>query len=549
MLDLVETLSTTPLNKLGMNIECSAELSEEFLELCFSKTTSGGRLGPNTGGHFNEACSHWNIHGKHLVGLPVFWQMDSTGKLTDSNIEEPAVNHGYSRKYFQQYATERRAAIAANLAKENDTLLYGKVYRRILADRDVQPEKSDPKMQLSRNGIGATNLIRKIIVSSAMDEDKIQVDLRNALDEIFGNDGTFDRVEIRIHDNSEDENEARWEVYLGEPLKGLVPLGDSGSGLKTVILVLLNLLIVPHVEEKNVDEYVFAFEELENNLHPALLRRLFGYLTNFVEANGCRLFLTTHSSTALDFFGPMEDAQIMHVKHDGRSANVKTVSQHFESVSVVNELGAKPSDILQANGVVWLEGPSDRIYINKFLELFSDGSLREGRDYQCAYYAGSILAKVEFSEPHRHDELANLLRINNNIAVLCDGDRTAAKSKGSRLKKRVLSIKKQVDEIDGSYLWISDAKEIENYVPGAVWKEVYKVSGNVPDPQKYDQFPTRGLEKNNTFVFDKLARKSFDKCEFAAEAVKHLDRKMLEGRFELREKILKLVECIRKWNQ
>ena len=60
---------------------------------------------------------------------------------------------------------------------------------------------------------------------------------------------------------------------------------------------------------------------------------------------------------------------------------------------------------------------------------------------------------------------------------------------------------------------------------------------------------TKDLEKNNTFVFDKLARKSFGKCEFAARAVKYLDRKMLERRFELGEKMLQLVECINGWNQ
>ena len=547
LLDLIEVLSKTPLNKLGLDVKCSAKFTEKFLEECFSKTHSGGELSPNMmNGGFHKAYSHWNIHGQHLIGFPVSWEIDSSGKVSHPNFEEPEINENV----FRNYSKGRAEVIARQLPKENDTLLFGKTYRRILADRDIQPEKPDPIPKLSRNGNGATNLIRKLIVSSAMDEDKVQVDLCKALDEIFGKDGTFDRVEIRVHDTNgnEDKNEDRWEVYLGEPSKGLVPLGDSGSGLKTVILVLLNVLIIPYVENKNVDEYVFAFEELENNLHPALLRRLFNYLAKFVQANSCRLFLTTHSSTALDFFGPMDTAQIMHVRHDGKIASVKTVSHHFDSVSVVNELGAKPSDILQANGVIWLEGPSDRIYINKFLELFSAGSLREGRDYQCAYYSGSILANVEFTEPGQQGELANLLRINSNVAVVCDGDRTSAKGTGSRLKKRVLDIKKQVGEIEGSFLWITDAKEIENYIPGEIWKEAYSLSANVPDPTKYDQFPTRDLEKNNTFVFDKLGRKSFDKCEFAAKAARLLDRKMLESRFELCEEMLSLVQCIKGWN-
>ena len=307
--------------------------------------------------------------------------------------------------------------------------------------------------------------------------------------------------------------------------------------------------VLPYVEGKEIDQYVFAFEELENNLHPALLRRLFAYLYNFVETSGCRLFLTTHSSAALDFFGPMEDAQIMHVRHDGKSAHVKTVSRYFDSVAVMNELGARPSDILQANGIIWLEGPSDRIFVNRLIELFSNGSLREGRDYQCAYYAGSILKNIKFKEPETQNQLANFLRINSNIAVLCDGDRVAATGKGSKLKGRVLAIRKQVSQIEGAFLWISEAKEIENYIPGEVWKKVYDVRGQVPDPEKYDRFPTKDLEKNNTFVFANLGRKSFDKCEFASKAVEHLDRKMLESRFELLEKMRDLVQCIKNWNR
>ena len=33
--------------------------------------------------------------------------------------------------------------------------------------------------------------------------------------------------------------------------------------------------------------------------------------------------------------------------------------------------------------LIWVEGPSDRIYINRWIELFSEGKLEEGRDHQC----------------------------------------------------------------------------------------------------------------------------------------------------------------------
>ena len=89
---------------------------------------------------------------------------------------------------------------------------------------------------------------------------------------------------------------------ISEKTKGLISLSRSGSGLKTIILVLLNLLVVPKIKNAGESLFTFAFEELENNLHPALLRRLFQYLENYVVNKKATIFLTTHSSIALDFF-------------------------------------------------------------------------------------------------------------------------------------------------------------------------------------------------------------------------------------------------------
>ena len=43
----------------------------------------------------------------------------------------------------------------------------------------------------------------------------------------------------------------------------------------------------------------------------------------------------------------------------------KTTLEELRDV-LVDDLGIKASDILQSNGIIWVEGPSDRIYINKF---------------------------------------------------------------------------------------------------------------------------------------------------------------------------------------
>ena len=319
-------------------------------------------------------------------------------------------------------------------------------------------------MKLGPDGEGTTNIIRRFITSEKLPREVIQDELLAALNSIFGSDSQFSEIQVQVHDEAqEDAIKDHWEVYLGEETKGLIALSESGSGLKTVFLVLLNLLVVPRIEKKEKSQLTFAFEELENNLHPALLRRLFQHLEDYAVNEKATIFLTTHSSIALDLFGLSDHAQVIHVSHDGESARTTTVPTHSNLIKIVSELGARPSDLLQANGLIWVEGPSDRIYLNRWIDLYTGGRLREGHDYQCVFYGGALLAQVQFESPEDEAaKLANLFQINHNLVVVCDGDRTA---KGSDLKPGVKRIREEVEKIDGAHIWITDAREIENYLP------------------------------------------------------------------------------------
>ena len=229
-------------------------------------------------------------------------------------------------------------------------------FRRLLADRDIETDPKNTDMKLGRDGQGATNIVRGFITSDRLRRELIEDDLLDELKLIFGSDGQFLDIGIQELDGRRDKTEDHWQVYIREEKKGWIPLSKSGSGLKTVILVLLNLLVVPKIENKEKSQFMFAFEELENNLHPALLRRLFQYLEDYAVKENAKIFLTTHSSIALDFFGASNDAQIIRVLHDGESAHTEIVHTHSSFIRIISELGARPSDLLQANGLIWVEG-------------------------------------------------------------------------------------------------------------------------------------------------------------------------------------------------
>lgn len=197
---------------------------------------------------------------------------------------------------------------------------------RINAERDIVPEKYNSKEDLSENGTGATNLINQILNDEKSDESIIKNDLLNALNSIISPDSHFDDITVQRSVHSEN---SLWEIFLYENQQRY-PLSKMGSGLKTIILVLLNLLVIPRIRNYNDNYLIFAFEELENNLHPALQRRLFDYLYRFIMSNDkYYLFLTTHSHVAINAFSDKEETQLLHIVKDENGSHVHSINDFF----------------------------------------------------------------------------------------------------------------------------------------------------------------------------------------------------------------------------
>lgn len=535
LLDLVEALCADKLGGRGWKFKCRGVLNEETLRPIFRQNTYDSKLGGDA----------WNNHGVHFIGSSLTWEVDAIAKATILSWD-----NGFNPRspYIGDPANSARIDFLEGALNRIHHVLNGTTFRRLLADRDIRAEEASNELTLGADGRGASNIIRRYILTSnpQFPRNLIQRNVLSALNEIFGSDGQFTEIQVKFHDERLGNNPVgTWEVYLGEERKGLIPLSNSGSGLKTVFLVLLNLLVIPEIDKKAKEKYTFAFEELENNLHPALLRRLFQYLERYAVTEKATVFLTTHASTALDLFGVSADAQIIHVTHDGEAAKATTVAAHFDRLGVISELGVKPSDLLQANGIIWVEGPSDCIYINRWLDVYSGGKLQEGRDYQCAFYGGSLLARTQFKpEEEAEKELVNLFRINPNVIVVCDGDRA---SKANRVKDRVRRIQADVRRIPRAHIWVTEAREIENYVPGsALAKAVGLIT--LPDPTQYELFFPRKGRPRISYVESRMNRKGMDKMDLAILSIPHMDKVAMVGRFDWEKQMAEMVKRIQSWN-
>jgi hypothetical protein len=499
-------------------IIAEAPLTEAELKKIFPENARGGDI--PTSNHWQFGARFIGTRLKWHIGAPSGQRYISIGKCL--NGSEPFERLSNAQNHLQRVADGKQ-----NPLKE-------KIFRRIYAERNISPEADNKNnLDLSGDGRGATNIIQNFINKANLQSDLVEKKLLGDLNEIFSTDAVFTDIVCQHLENN------TWEIYLEEKAKGRIPLSQSGSGLKTIIIVLIYIHLVPDVNKRPLSDFVFGFEELENNLHPALLRRLLSYLRRINEKHHCIFFLTTHSNVEIDLFSKDKQAQILHVTHDGKQAISRTVKTYIESRGILDDLDVRASDLLQANGIIWVEGPSDRIYLNRWIELWSNGELHEGNHYQCVFYGGRLLAHLSSREPDVVEEGISILRANRNSAILIDSDKRNQQAKLNDTKKRIIS---EV-EANGGVSWVTKGKEIENYIPAsaiASWKEL----SDVRQVDQYGDFfdYLDGVSKGQGKHY--ASRKSL----LAENVAPHMTREILGGVLDLGEKLEELCLTIRKWN-
>jgi len=464
--------------------------------------------------------SDWES-GRHWIGKTITFAVKPSGEGGLVEIDPHPENDARMDK-FHKIALKKRSA------------LFGSIFKRLRSDRDIASESHEHSADVSENGTGATTAIRHFLTKANLPSLLVEETLLAELNKISEPDMSFTDIQVQQLDNNE------WEVYLGEAKKGRIPLSRSGSGLKTLLLVLVFLHLVPELINAEKKDYVFGFEELENNLHPAMQRRLFLYLREIAQTRGCIFFLTTHSSVVIDLFSNDDIVQIIHVQHDGTEATATRATTYVEHKGILDDLDVRASDLLQSNGVIWVEGPSDRLYVNRWIQLWSDGELREGVHYQCVFYGGRLLAHLSAEDPDINaEEAVKILRVNRNAILLIDSDR---RKKGAHLndtKKRIIG---EIEQMQGM-AWVTAGKEVENYIPVKAL-EAYSNKSPVQPIEQYEAMEDYldGLKEGEGKRYER------NKVLFAERMVPALSKQDLESLPDLRDKLTDTCNRIRTWN-
>lgn len=200
----------------------------------------------------------------------------------------------------------------------------------------------------------------------------------------------------------------------------------------------------------------------------------------------------------------------------------------------------RASDLLQANCIVWVEGPSDRLYFNRWMELWSEESIREGTHYQCVIYGGRLLAHLsgEISDSDA-DEAVSILRVNRKAIVLMDSDRDKPGKWLNETKKR---IRQEVEDF-GGVAWVTKGREIENYLGVQSISQVFPTI--IRDVKQYESFPSY-LRANSSKEDEKKFLKN--KPLFAERVIPHITSEEMNNCLDLGDRIKECVAKISEWN-
>lgn len=234
----------------------------------------------------------------------------------------------------------------------------------------------------------------------------------------------------------------------------LMPITRLGTGIGECLIILLVCKIAGQSKFMQ-GMSICALEEPELFLHPKLQRQLI----DFIQSYGVQLITTTHSPTVLDF-GWRAGWKIFSTRFDRENRKITVDAVPRNGVgAVLMEIGVRPSDWLQADGILFVEGPTDIPVFKKWISI-------------CPNYAGRNIAVIALggtTTANGNFDFSELNKLGRSVAVIMDSERTTVDAKISPAREKVLA----KCEAAGIPCTLTARAATENYFSAGSLKAVY----------------------------------------------------------------------------
>lgn len=310
-----------------------------------------------------------------------------------------------------------------------------------------------------------------------------------------------------------------------------LPLENYGTGVHELLILLAAFSFS--------NKRLYCIEEPEIHLHPRLQNKLLQFL---IQETSHMYLISSHSPAIINFSYHTNDVKVILMKNENGLTISKILEKSKDSIDALHDLGYKPSDLLQSNCIIWVEGPSDETYIERWINLLAP-DLINGQDYVFLYYCQ--YSNIGIEEPGQSPNLINIIEINHNAIYIADSDKKNPEDTIDQVKE---TLKNKCEE-HGGFGWITDGREIENYIPFEVLSSFLNEVRNceiIDSMGAFEKINDYFNKQTNTCTVKPL---NYEHCkkEYSKKISEHFSIKNIQG--DLKSQMDKLIEKIRKWKE